>query len=171
MARYRTQSQEVLYTTESITFVGAADIAHFKELARQNPRKRVRLCTHPSETDALHEMLIVRGGGSYVQPHSHPGNSEAFHIIDGDLTVVIFNDDGSVAQRIPMGQSGSGRTFYYRLSLPLYHTVIVESDYAVFHEVTNGPFRLGETRFAAWAPGPNDDQETIFQYLHMIERQ
>jgi cupin fold WbuC family metalloprotein len=158
----------VLYSTEAITSVLASDITHFKSLALKNPRKRVRLCSHPSEADTLHEMLIIMYGGCYVQPHAHPGKSEAFHVIEGLLTVVIFDQAGVVQERIAMGAFGSTRPFYYRLSSPLFHTVIIESECAVFHEVTNGPFRLGETEFAGWAPIEGSDEAAKRLYQNKV---
>jgi cupin fold WbuC family metalloprotein len=168
MVKYRVLNPEVLYSTDAITCVLASDIAYLKSLALENPRKRIRLCSHASEADMLHEMLIVMYGGCYVQPHAHPGKSEAFHVIDGLLTVVIFDQDGVVQERVEMGAFGSTRPFYYRLSSPLFHTVIIESECAVFHEVTNGPFRPGETKFAQWAPAEGSDEAAKRLYQNKI---
>jgi hypothetical protein len=55
-----------------------------------------------------------------------------------------------------MGPYDSNRQFYYRLAEPAFHTVIVESDQAVIHETTNGPFDPKDTEFADWSPPEND---------------
>lgn len=159
MLKFEKLNDEVLYTTEPVTQVYVADIARLKEMAKRNPRKRIRLCGHPNAEDALHEMLIVHSRGNYVPPHRHPGKSESFHIIEGALTVIIFSDAGDVTDVIPMEPTGSDKAFFYRLSESRYHTVIPTSDMVVFHETTNGPFRRKDMEFAPWAPDENDPPE------------
>jgi hypothetical protein len=61
-----------------------------------------------------------------------------------------------VREVVPIGEPHSGRTFYYRLAAPWYHTLLVSSEFLVFHEVTNGPFRREETVLAPWAPAEGD---------------
>ena len=93
---------------------------------------------------------------AYVRPHKHIGKSESFHVIEGLLLVVVFDDEGSKIEDIPMGDMHSGELFYYRLPANLYHTVIPQQDFVVFHEVTNGPFDRSDTVFAPWAPAEDD---------------
>jgi len=152
-------NDEVLYTTEPVTQVNADDIARLKEMAKANPRRRVRLCGHLDAEDRLHEMLIVHSRGNYVPPHRHPGKSESFHIVEGALAVIVFTDGGEVTDVVRMGPPGSGDAFFYRLSEVRYHTVIPMSDMVVFHETTNGPFRREEMEFAPWAPGEDAPPE------------
>lgn len=146
------ETDEVYRSRGSITLVTADNIAFLKSRAASNPRRRVRLCAHPDSEDRLHEMLIVHAQAAYVPPHKHLNKSESFHIIEGLLTVFLFNDEGVVEKVIPMGEIGSGRVFYYRLSTSFYHTVWPESEFVVFHEVTNGPFERKDTINASWAP-------------------
>ena len=154
--KYKRISNEVLYTDESITKIDKADIESLKELAAKNTRKRIRLCAHPDTHDNLHEMIIVHALDAYVRPHKHIGKSESFHVIEGLLLVVVFDDEGSKIEDIPMGDMHSGELFYYRLPANLYHTVIPQQDFVVFHEVTNGPFDRSDTVFAPWAPAEDD---------------
>jgi len=149
-------SEEVFYARDGIVRIGPEEIDVVKRQALFNPRRRCRICAHPSTEDRLHEMIIVHAGDLYVHPHRHPGKSESFHIIEGRLSVVLFDDAGHEVDRIRMGPPGSGRAVFYRLSQALYHTVLLEDPIVVFHEVTNGPFVAGETEFAPWAPGDGD---------------
>jgi cupin fold WbuC family metalloprotein len=154
---YRKANDEVYYADPAIAVAGQADIDRLKAIAAANPRRRARLCTHPGTDDALHEMIIVHSRGNYVPPHRHPGKSESFHVVEGELDVVVFAEDGAVKAHIRMGAPGSGKPFYYRLSEPWYHTVVPLSATVVFHEITNGPFRREDTVFAPWAPAETDD--------------
>lgn len=165
----RTVNPEVLYTESGVTPVDRSDVDLFKKLASENPRKRVRLCAHDAPSNTLHEMVIVHERGAYVRPHKHPGKSESSHVIEGVVDVVVFDDDGNVTDIIAMGDYASGRTFYYRMAVPLFHTLLIRSDVLVFHETTNGPFDRRETVFASWAP-EDGDEPAIDAFLNDVER-
>src|SRR5687768_8037033 len=89
-------NDEVLIAATPIVTVSPADIEALKALALQNPRKRIRICTHKDTADPLHEMLIVHTRDTYVRPHKHLNKSESFHVIEGTVDVVIFNESGDV---------------------------------------------------------------------------
>ena len=67
-----------------------------------------------------------------------------------------------------MGELRSGKTFYYRLSEPIFHTLIIRSEILVFHEITQGPFLREQTEFAEWAPEVYDP-EWMEQLKNSIE--
>jgi cupin fold WbuC family metalloprotein len=145
-------SAEVLVATGGVVKLAARDVADVVARATRSPRKRARLCAHPSPSDSLHEMLICLARGTYVRPHRHAGKSESFHIIEGELDVVLFDDSGDITDVIEMGPYQSGKAFFYRLMKPAFHTVVVNTPHALFHETTNGPFDPADTEFAEWAP-------------------
>lgn len=149
-------SPEVLIAAEPVVTVNRADVDRLCARALRNARRRMRLCTHPSNDSKVHEMLIVHTPETYVRPHKHLDKSESFHIIKGSADVIIFSDTGSIQQIISMGDYASGRIFYYRLSEPLFHSLVITSDVLIFHEATNGPFVRSETVFAPWAPDESD---------------
>jgi cupin fold WbuC family metalloprotein len=154
--KYRSVNPEVLYSEIDITTTDRSDIDLFKKMSSHNSRKRIRLCAHASPDDRLHEMLIVHERSAYVRPHKHPGKTESTHIIEGLVDVVVFDDDCRIERVIRMGDYASGKKFFYRMALPVFHTLIIRSDVLVFHETTNGPFDRGDTVFAPWAPDGSD---------------
>lgn len=151
------ESAEVFYTGQPVTMVSRDDIDLLKKYAAVNPRRQARLCAHLGINDDIHEMFIVHSRGNYVRPHKHLGKIESFHVIEGRLSVVIFEDDGRIRSIIQMSDYVSGSVCYYRLSESLFHTVIPVSDTVVFHETTNGPFRRSGTNFASWAPAEGEN--------------
>lgn len=163
----RMESPEVFYPGQETVVVGSAEIEQLKRVALTSPKKRARLCTHQSPVDDLHEMLIVLPHDAYVRPHRHLGKAESLSILEGEADIVLFNDDGTVRTVIQMGPHGSGKSFYYRLSQPVYHTVIVRSQLVLFHEVTEGPFRREQTEYATWSPD-ECDQPRIDQFLNSL---
>ena len=148
MIAFRKESDEVLYPAEDVVLVDNADLTEFKRLALINPRKRIRLCTHNSPADSLQEMFIVHTKETYVRPHKHIGKA----VLEGETDLVLFEDNGAIRQIIRMGPFGSGRKFYHRLAGPVFHSLLIRSDFLVFHEITQGPFLRGQTVFADWAP-------------------
>lgn len=159
MIRSREHNAEVLYAEDRVVKVDRQDIASLVERATGNSRKRIRLCAHKDTDDRLHEMLIVHARDCYVRPHKHLAKSEAFHMIEGNMDVVLLDDAGKVMEVVPMGDYQSGRKFYYRLAEPLYHTLLIRSEWVVFHEITNGPFKREDTIFAPWSPEMEDAAE------------
>ena len=171
MLKFKAISPEVLIADGDIATIDQDDIEQLKDLVRQAPRQRVRLCAHRDTEDALHEMVIALLATVYFPPHRHLNKSESFHLVDGEMDVILFKDDGSIDRLIPMGVMGSGKTYYYRLSSPRYHILLPRSDFVVFHETTNGPFRREETDYAAWAPGEDAPPEEISGYLEKLRQE
>jgi cupin fold WbuC family metalloprotein len=167
--RLRVFNEEVLFADAPLATLARGDIEWLKAKAAKNPRQRIRICAHPDSNDRLHEMLIVHTSDTYVRPHKHLNKSESFHVITGEVDVVLFDDAGAVTRAIPMGEYATGKRFYYRLDEPRYHTLLIRSDVIVFHEVTSGPFRREETVFPAW--GPEEGQlEARRQFLARVEQ-
>jgi cupin fold WbuC family metalloprotein len=170
VVRAKAESPEVRYATDRIVLVDAADVARLKGEAENNARRRIRLCAHHGVDDRLHEMLIVHTNDTYVRPHKHLDKSESFHVIEGEVDVVVFDEGGAVTDVMPMGTFASGRPFFYRIAAPLFHTLLIRSEVLVFHETTNGPFRRADTVFAPWAP-EDGDGAAVSRFLADLEAQ
>ena len=160
-------NEEVLFTADDVVKVDANDIEELKQKAKHNRRRRIRLCAHKKLDDSIHEMVIVHEKSCYIRPHKHINKTESFHIIEGSVVIILFDEDGQINKIIPMGDYASGRKFFYRLPPSHYHTLIIQSDVLVFHEITNGPFKLEDTIWASWAPNESDLDE-VSRYMKMI---
>jgi cupin fold WbuC family metalloprotein len=157
MPAFRKISDEVYYTDRDFTSVGPEEIAFLKARAAETPRKRTRLCAHPDPGHTLHEMLIVHGRDAYVRPHRHHGKPESLHVIEGTASALLFAQDGRLGRRIPMGPPGSGAAFFYRVETAVYHSLVIDSEWFVFHEATSGPFDPAQTEWAPWSPDGKDE--------------
>jgi cupin fold WbuC family metalloprotein len=164
----RAQNAEVYYSDASIVTADDATIAELKRIAAQNPRRRSRLCTHPDPSAGLHEMLIVHHRDAYVRPHKHFGKPESFHLIEGAARVVIFEDDGQIRDVLDMAPYGTGKLCYYRMPDEVFHTILITSEWLVFHETTAGPFDPARTAFPDWAPDGSDEVE-VKGYIERVE--
>lgn len=152
MIKIRSESAEVLYPGEDITVVSTSDLEELKRLALLNPRQRLRLCTHRLPTDRLHEMFIVHAQDCYVRPHKHIQKTESMTVLEGEVDVVLFNEDGEIRQINRLGAPQTGKIFYQRLPEETYHMLIIRTELIVFHEIIDGPFLQEKTIFPDWAP-------------------
>jgi cupin fold WbuC family metalloprotein len=167
--KLRKVNDEVFVAEAQIVRMGARQISFLKQQAARNARGRARICAHRSNHDSLHEMLIAISAESYIHPHKHLSKIESFHIVEGAVDVIMFDDAGSVIDVIELGDISTGRNFYYRLSDSVFHTLLIHGDFLVVHEVTNGPFVREETILAPFAP-PEGRREEVIAYIAGIAR-
>ena len=154
--KFSKMSDEVFIADSDLSFLSIKDIEYVKNVAMVNSRRRVRICTHRDVKDSLHEMVIVHTRGAYVRPHKHLNKSEAVHVIEGNAEVVFFDENGIISRSLRLGDYSSKSVFYYRLNSEDYHTLVVRSEFFIFHEITNGPFIRNNTIFPSWAPDESD---------------
>jgi cupin fold WbuC family metalloprotein len=163
-------SPDVYVAEGPIAVIGAAEIGVLTGAVDASTRGRVRINMHANPSDPLHEMLIAIRPGSYIRPHKHPGKSETFHLVHGSVDIVIFNDEGDIHDIVRLAAGEQDRAFCYRMSEPMFHTLVIRSDLLVVHEITNGPFRPGETVFADFSP-PEEDAAGAADYQAALRRQ
>jgi cupin fold WbuC family metalloprotein len=166
----REESPDVLYADQQLVHLRRGDIDLLVEGANSLPRQRIRLCAHRDIEEKVHEMFIVHRKGIHIRPHKHPGKSESFHVIEGIADVVLFGDDGNILNVINMGSYSSGACFYYRLTDPIYHTLLIRSEVFVFQEVAGGPFNRSDMLFAPWAPD-DQDESAVKQFSDRLEHE
>lgn len=166
---YRAVSAEVVYADTPLVVAGAEIIAHLKAMARASPRRRARLCAHPSPEAGQQEMLIVMHRDTYVRPHRHFGKTETFTVFEGEADIILFGEDGDVRERFAMGPFGSGERFFYRMPERQYHGLSIRSEWLAFLETTSGPFDPARSEGAPWAP-PESDPVAGRKFLAAIVR-
>ena len=152
MIKTRKESEEVYYSNDKVIGISQKDITKLKNFALKNERKRVRLCTHKSINDTLHEMFIVLSRDCYIRPHKHFGKVESMSILEGEANLILFSDNGDVLRVLEMGGQNSSKLFYHKIVEPVFHTLIIQTPFLVYQEVTQGPFIKSDTLYADWAP-------------------
>lgn len=150
------QNEEVFFADGKFIEIKRGYIESLKEKCSSNKSGKARLCAHRDTDSPIHEMLIVHAKNTYVRPHRHLNKIESFHVIEGSARVIIFNEEGEIIKVTALGDYSSGNNFYWRFAEPYYHTLIIDSDFLVFHEITNGPFNRVDTVFPSWAPADSD---------------
>ena len=132
---------EAIYLDSDISVVSSTIIETLKERAKSSPRNRFRLCLHKNNEDLVQDMIIAFYKNSEIPIHRHSeGKSETFHVIEGQLSVLIYDDVGNLLDKIKLGDKLTKYPSVYRLSSPFWHTIIIETEIVVLHEITTGPF-------------------------------
>ena len=83
-------------------------------------------------------------------------------VLEGEVDVVLFHDNGSISQIIQVGAPYTGKNFYQRLPEEIYHMLIIRSEFLVFHEITEGPFLRENTIFPEWGPAEQGEASDVF---------
>jgi cupin fold WbuC family metalloprotein len=165
------KTSEVYLAPGPIAAIGSPEINFLRRKVASNQKGRVRINFHQDNSDLLHEMIIAIQPDSYIQPHKHPGKSESFHIIYGAVDIVIFEDDGAIREVVSLAAEDEAKAFYYHMSKPFFHTLIINSDLLVVHEITNGPFVKNGTVFGSFAPADSASAIAITSWHdELIER-
>lgn len=162
-------NDEVLVAADSIVKLKSQFIKDLKKKSKNTPRKRIRLNIHKNLNEPIHEMFIVHTKSSYIRPHKHTRKNESLHVLEGTADIIFFDAKGKIVDVFPMSDYTKDKIFYYKLTKPWYHTLLVKSDYLVFQEVANGPYKQSDNIFAPWSPAENDVQ-AIKQYMNKLTR-
>ena len=145
-------NKEVLVANAHPFYLDEEDIHLLQNFASMNISQKSRICSHKHDTDLLHEMFIYHKKDYYVRPHRHIQKSESIMILKGKADLVLFNDKGDIDEVIFLDEFSSGKAFYNRIDIPIFHSLIIRSDYLIFYEATTGPFKKQDTEFAIWSP-------------------
>ncbi|MCY7296206.1 WbuC family cupin fold metalloprotein [Alteromonas sp. a30] len=150
--KYKTINEAVLYNDEAICTLTQADLAELSTLGLATKEQRTRLCVHEEPDSLVHEMFIVHTKDTYVRPHRHITKSESFQVLEGEGSLILFDEDGNIERCIALGSLQTGKTFYFKMPAKVWHMLIIQSDVIVFKEVTQGPFDASDCEFPDWAP-------------------
>ena len=148
---------EVIKNSEELLFINNDLVEQIVKEASQSQRHMARLLMHFEHEDPVQEMLIAMGRDCMVVPNRSVGRSESLQVVQGELLLIVFDDNGKILQRVKMGPYGSDKTFLYRLSSTPWHTMIPLSKIVVVHEVIEGPFVNSSDPLPDWIPQNPDD--------------
>jgi cupin fold WbuC family metalloprotein len=160
-------SKEVYHSVSSQIRLEKMDIEELKSLALRSSRERVRLCSHQTPEEPVHEMFIVHPQNAYVRPHKHLRKIESMMVLQGEVEYITFDDQGKIDSKIPMGDFTSGKVFYNSLRAEIYHTILIHSEWLVFFEITQGPFLKTDSVFPEWSP-VEDDFQGVEKFMHEL---
>lgn len=154
--KYIEENSEVLYLDSESPIFSKDEIENLKELALKNERERIRVCFHKNKEAKLHEMLIVMGKKNYIQPHKHESKGESYKVVEGSAVLFLFSETGEIKNYTYLDGSDPSKSFYVRIPVGVYHSLVFLSEIFVYIEATEGPFDKNNSTFAPFAPTEND---------------
>ncbi len=132
------------------------------EQAVKSPRRRAHHNVHESYNEAVQRLYVAMMPDSYVRPHRHtdPSKWEFFMVVEGKITVLIFDDHGTVTNKVEL--SAGGDCFGLQIPPGTWHATFCQEP-VVFFEVKQGPYLVeADKNFAGWAPAENDHEVADF---------
>lgn len=124
--------------------------------------KMVRVLLHYSADDDLHTMVVFHPKDSFFAPHRHKHKSESYHILEGRVKLVLFDDNGDQISSCIIDADSVGGMLCH-VPRGMYHLLAPLDDYALVHESRPGPFTAeGDMEFAPWF---SSEESNIREYL------
>lgn len=123
------------------------------EEAEAAPRKRKNYNFHESYLDPVQRLLNAIEPGTYIRPHRHvdPDKTEMFLALRGRAVAVQFDDNGSIADHLVVGEGEDG--IGVEFAPGTWHTFLSLRSGTVLFEVKNGPYiENTDKNFAKWSP-------------------
>jgi cupin fold WbuC family metalloprotein len=154
--QFKAESPEVFYAPAGLLGAGPETIDWLIAQAKHQPSGKSRLCLHASPAAPVHNMIVVHRHDTYVRPHRHLAHGETLTLLRGRATAVVFDEAGAideVAEMRPIDDAGLG---FYRMPPGLFHALVVETEWVVFHETCPGPFDRSKSEAAPWSPESGD---------------
>jgi len=125
--------------------------------AATSPRLRSHHNFHESLSDPIHRVMIALAQGTYIRPHRHtePGKFEFTVALLGQMSILLFDDQGTVTDIVSLDAQGDTRGF--EIPQNVWHAWLTHTGQAAFLEVKKGPYdpKLAQ-EFAAWSPAEGD---------------
>ena len=144
--------------------INGKTIEGLKKIASQE-KMDIRICLHQGSKSVFHDMILVQHCSNFHPPHKHPTKPECYHLIEGELGAIHFDDAGNITKKCKLGTNGN---FIYRIEANEYHVVFPLSEVVVYHESKPGPFTREEDFIEPeWVPDLNDEQ-AVRNYDQMI---
>ncbi len=150
------------FATTATAYADRADIDELKSIAAASSEP-ARYSLHSSAASMLHSMVILQPFGTYAQPRKHRTKAKIFHIVDGEMVIVVFSEDGDI---VAVHHMANDRVVVMHIAPDCYHTNVALTPQAIYHEVITGPFERDSTDrvFAPFAPVQEESQRGM-EYL------
>jgi len=89
-------------------------------------------------------------------------------VLEGELRILLFDDQGRVTDSIELGAAGGGKAVAAHLQARTWYMPVCTTSEVVFFEVKAGPFeRDVANRWAPWSPA-EDDLAAIAAYRRRL---
>jgi len=163
--RDETANSMSFYPEQGTVSFGSKEVVELTRLAKCEEGV-ARVSLHKSPRDPLHSMLVAQLAGRYWRPKRHLTKYKSFHIVEGVMLVILFDNEGKILVSETLSFDDRRSVF---VPAGTFHTNLAVSAVAVHHEVIEGPFKHGESdREAAWFAPPEGDTSASRDYVSKL---
>lgn len=127
--------------------------------AIESARLRAHANIHESHSDKVQRLAIALINKTYIPPHKHDLSHqwEFFHVIEGEIKMIIFDATGVVSNVIFLGEKHD--SFAIQLPPGTLHTLVTLSPKSFVFEWKEGPFDpLYAKTIPEWSVGEDDSR-------------
>lgn len=142
---------------------GPRQFADLQQAAAASPRLRSHLNVHESLDAAVQRLFIATEPDTYMRPHRHPEAHkwEFFTVLQGAIDLLLFDDDGTLQQRVPMAPGGVQAV---EVAPGSWHAYLCREPGSLALEVKQGAYApTAEEDFAPWSPPENSEAAVAFR--------
>lgn len=136
------KNDRVFYARTNPFGISRQQIFLLKELAVLRNIPICRICLHPDDQCDIHEMFMIHTKPTSVGPLKQNKTSLSYHIIEGELTIKMYDSQGEMLQTYLLRQNN---WISLRLFANQYRSVHSTSSFSIFLEVASGPFQDSDT--------------------------
>lgn len=130
--------------------------------AQQADRRRNNLNVHDSLDSNVQRLFIATQPDTYIRPHRHsePHKWEFFMVVQGSMSLLLFNDDGCVDDRVELSASD-----IRAVEIPpnTWHSYTCMETDTVALEIKEGSYSPTSNQdLAQWSPAENTSESAAF---------
>lgn len=135
-----------------VKIITSQNLHELTNKAKQVERLRAHLNVHESLDASVQRLFIATEPDTYMRPHRHPQAHkwEFFIVLEGEIDLLIFDDDGLLIQRTKMSESA---TRAVEIPPNTWHAYVCQRSSTIALEIKQGVYiPTPEEDFAPWSP-------------------
>ena len=135
-----------------VKIINNKNLHDLTDTAKNVVRLRAHLNVHDSLDASVQRLFIATEPDTYMRPHRHPQKHkwEFFILIEGEIDLLIFDDNGHLIQRTKMSETG---TRAVEIPPNTWHAYVCQKTSTLALEVKEGAYiPTPEEDFAPWSP-------------------
>ena len=130
--------------------------------AQGSDRLRTNLNIHESSNADVQRLFLAFEPGTYIRPHRHPQAHkwELFIVLEGELDLLLFNNQGEIVQRITLSAAA---TRVVEIPPNTWHSYISKKSGTLALEIKQGVYLPSpEEDFLSMSPAENTKEAAAY---------
>jgi cupin fold WbuC family metalloprotein len=140
------------------------------DTAKKVDRLRSHLNVHEALDASVQRLFIATEPETYMRPHRHPQAHkwEFFMLLEGEIDLLIFDDEGQLIQRTKMSEVD---TRAVEIPPGVWHAYVCQRPSTLALEVKEGAYiPTPEEDFAPWSPAEGTtDAKKYLQWMKEVQ--